>query len=507
LAVYGNDEYFDAALTPANTITPTTEIEMNDMSKPKENWDRLNTDISYGGRAITLPGRPDLLEDMPKEKAIEALQRKIADENQAYGVHEVFDAHPLDALVAVVKAMQQLYGWASPVPTPSFFGPKPPQMITVKTGVGPDDVIQCPYGKFKLPGVDNPIQTSVDRGPKGQIVLVIAAEVKKKDRHIVLELASKAREILKHESIYRGKAIRINVDSDGELKWNEPPEFIDVSRSDPLIFDDDISSMIHDNVLVHIKHTQEVKKHGVPVRRHVLFAGTYGTGKSLAGRRIGGECVANGWTYILLSRAHGLKAALELAQRWSPAVVFCEDIDRVMEERNESANDLINTMSGVLSAKSEVMVVLTTNFPEKIDKAALRPGRLDAIITLRAPSDQAVQRLLRVYAGELLDADADLTLAGKELSGQIPATIRECVDRAKLGMIGRQDTKLSDQDLVVAARTMKNHLELLNGEVKKPSAGEKLAEALHDAVFNGRGKHIDLLPGIGRTVDRIYQNQ
>src|SRR5690348_4659604 len=129
---------------------------MNDVTQAKENWDRLNTDISYGGRAITLPGRPDLVEDMPKEKAIEALQRKIADENQAYVVHETFDAHPLDALVAVVRAMQQLYGWASPeteiVKTMMGNQKKPPQMITVKTGPKPDDVVQCPFGAFRLPG-------------------------------------------------------------------------------------------------------------------------------------------------------------------------------------------------------------------------------------------------------------------------------------------------------------------------------------------------------------------
>lgn len=475
---------------------------------PKENWDRLNTDIAYGGRAIQLPGRPDLLEDMPKEKAIEALQRKIADENQAYVVHEIFDAHPLDALVAVVRAMQQLYGWASPeteiIQTMMGAKKKPPQMISVKTGIQDDDVLQCPFGAFKLPGVDELVHTIFDTiPPKGQIGLILHAQVRKKDRHVVLELATKARELLKRESIYRGHAIAINVNYDGELDLMNPPTFIDVSTSDPVIFDDDIMGMIEHNVLCHIRKTRDVKRHGVPVRRHILLAGTYGVGKSLLGRRIGGECVANRWTYILLSNAAGLRAALDLAQRWAPAVVFCEDIDRILEDRNETANDLINTMSGVLSPKSEVMVVLTTNFPEKIDKAALRPGRLDFVVKLKAPSAEAVQRLLRVYADDLLDAKEDLSEAGKELAGQIPATIKECVDRAKLGMIWRNDTKLVGNDLVIAAKSMRQHLELLNNEVPKPTAAEKLAESLHEVVGNGTG---EALESLNKKVTSIYNS-
>ena len=94
----------------------------------KVNWDRLDVDIVHDGRAITLPSDPG---KMSLGKAIEALVRKQKDEEQAFSVHEVIDAFPLDGAVAFVKAMTKLYGWASPVPTPGFFGPTPPQMISV----------------------------------------------------------------------------------------------------------------------------------------------------------------------------------------------------------------------------------------------------------------------------------------------------------------------------------------------------------------------------------------
>ncbi len=51
-------------------------------------------------------------------------------------------------------------------------------------------------------------------------------------------------------------------------------------------------------------------------------------------------------------------------------------------------------------------------------------------------------------------------------------------------MIGRGAKTLSDSDLVVAAKTMKNHLALLNRDQKKQTHAEKLAESLQ-AVVNG----------------------
>src|SRR3990172_2989025 len=136
-----------------------TEEETTAITKAKKtNWDKIDSPIEFSGRAITLPGDPG---KMPLDKAIEALQRKKADEEQEFQVHEVIDAYPLDGAVAFVKAMTKLYGWASPQATPGFFGPKPPSFISVKTGKEDTDVVQCPMGAFKLPGVDEHVKTVI----------------------------------------------------------------------------------------------------------------------------------------------------------------------------------------------------------------------------------------------------------------------------------------------------------------------------------------------------------
>src|SRR5262249_22003547 len=154
--------------------------------------------------------------------------------------------------------------------------------------------------------------------------------------------------------------------------------------------DEDIQNQIDTSILVPIMHTKEVEAQKIPLKRTILLEGPYGTGKSLTARMAARVCEENGWTFILLDRVQGLRTALEFANRYSPAVVFAEDIDRISEERNDAANDLINTIDGVLSKSSKIMTILTTNFADKLDKAMVRPGRLDAVISLRAPSDAAV---------------------------------------------------------------------------------------------------------------------
>jgi len=466
-------------------------------------WDKLDVPIAHQGRAITLPAEPS---NMPMDKAIEALIRKKADEEQIFRVFEVFDAYPHDAAVAVTKAMTNLYGWASPqTEIFKFLGMEfknPPTMLAVKTGIRDDDVMQCPLGNFKLPGVDEVVKTLFWTDDKDEMHFVIHAEVKKRDRHIVLELATEAKRILKEASIYRGKPIRLGVDEDGDLDMSNPPSFMDVSdiTENDVILDREIYNQIDTNILVPIKHTAACRQHNIPLKRGVLLSGDYGTGKSLTAKLAARICELNGWTFVLLDKVQGLRAALEFANRYSPAVVFAEDIDRVADRRDEATNDLINTIDGVVSKRSEIMTVLTTNFVEKLNPVILRPGRLDAVITLRAPNAETAQRLLRHYAGDLLPEDQDLTAVGHELEGQIPASIRECVERAKLGMIGRAAWTLSESDLVVAAQTMKNHLALLNRKVAEETEADKLARSLKAVIHNGSQERLE---HIQNQVDEI----
>jgi transitional endoplasmic reticulum ATPase len=178
-----------------------------------------------------------------------------------------------------------------------------------------------------------------------------------------------------------------------------------------------------------------------------------------------------------------LKDALLFAQRYAPAVVFAEDVDRCIDKRDNAGNDLLNVIDGILTKNSQVITVLTTNFVEKLDKAMLRPGRLDAVISIHTPGPDAVGRLIRLYGRDLVKQDEPLDQVGEELAGNIPATIREVVERSKLAMIANSREQVTQEDLLIAGRGMSGHLALLAGKPDDRSLEEKVGEHLGALVL------------------------
>lgn len=452
--------------------------------KQKEYWKHTDADITYSGTKITLPDDPV---PMSNQDAIAALERKEEADNQFMDTVEIIEAFPLDGAVAFTKALRFLYGWANAIPTPGFFGPENPKMITVETGLG--ESVQVPWGRFQVPGIEKPISVGAKRGEYGPVFL-IKGEVRKKEQHVIKRLAECTREILTEESIYQGKTVRLRVDSDGDIDFEKAPQFIDTDSAKPeeLIMNRNIEDQIETSILTPIKHTKSCIENSIPLNRGVLLEGPYGTGKTMTAMLTGKACQENGWTFILLDDVKGLKEALLFAQRYQPAVVFAEDIDRVAGERDEKGNDLLNTIDGALTKSAKVITCLTTNYVEKIHHAMLRPGRLDAVISVTQPDAEAVGRLIQLYARDLLKDGETLNEVGEILQGEIPATIREVVERSKLGMISRGATTITENDLVVAAKGMRRHLELLNSdEDDKPSLEEAFGIAARDLL---QGKDI-----------------
>lgn len=444
-------------------------------------WQHIDVGIEHKGNKITLPAKP---EPMTIDAAIGALARKKKDLETELNVHEVIDAFPLDGAVAFVKALERKYGWANSVPTPGFFGKNPPQMVTVDVGPGLDDKIQVPWGGFEIPGIEKQINTSVTQTKRG-LALVISGTVRKKDVAVVKEIADLAREIVRTESIYRGKAIRLRSTSSTTVDVNNPPEFMNLSaaRTEELVLPRAIEALINTNIWTLIEKTEKCVKAKIPLKRGVLLAGKYGTGKTLTSLMTARKCVENGWTFISLDRAQALHQTLEFARRYEPCVIFAEDIDRAASERNESTNDLLNVMDGVLSKDSQIMVVMTTNHVEKINAAMLRPGRLDAVINVTPPDSEAAQRLLRIYGRGLIAADESLDRIGKELAGNIPAMIREVIERSKLASIAADSDCVTEDNLLVAALGMRQHMELLaDPTVKAPSPEEALGLAMSAVI-------------------------
>jgi hypothetical protein len=449
-------------------------------------WQKRDVDIQHEGKKITLPADPS---DMPIRTAIAALERKAQDEETELDVMEIIDAYPEDALVAFNEAMRQTYGWASPTPIMTFFGPIAPDLVTVQTGPKVGEQVQVPMGQFTLPGIENPIMVRKYKH-RGQPCLLVTGTVRKREAQVVRDLANLARNILKASSIYKGKAIRLKVDDCGDLNTELPPEFIetDTIRPEELILNPIELEQVRAALWAPVEHTEACVKHGIPLNRGVLLHGIYGTGKTMTAHVTSKVCVDNGWTYILLDDVRALKDALLFAQRYQPAVVFAEDADRAVAIRDQRGNDILNVIDGVLSKSSQVITVLTTNHVEVLDRAMLRPGRLDAVIAVRAPEAEAVERLIRLYGRGLVKANEPLEEVSQYLSGNIPATIREVVERSKLAMIANGRSEVAQPDLLVAAHGMEEHLQLLKDQPPQKSLEHEVGDSIGRLIASRTGQ-------------------
>ena len=159
-------------------------------------------------------------------------------------------------------------------------------------------------------------------------------------------------------------------------------------------------------------------------------------------------------------------------------VIFCEDIDRAMKaenaDRTAEIDDILNIIDGVDTKSSRIITVLTTNDLTGITPAMLRPGRLDAVIDVLPPDAQAAEKLVRLYAGNAVEATEDLTEVGKALDGVIPAVIAEVVKRAKLAQLRLQEpntlvTSITASALLEASKSMRSQLDLLYRPAAQPA--------------------------------------
>jgi hypothetical protein len=149
----------------------------------------------------------------------------------------------------------------------------------------------------------------------------------------------------------------------------------------------------------------------VPYRRGVLLHGPPGNGKTSLIRMIG---AALPQLPMLIMRPGGRSDASTLQRiisRWSqqaPAVLIIEDLDWLLKETNVST--FLNTLDGIdasiAHATGGLLLIATTNHPEKLDPAINnRPGRFDVVIEMPNPDEALRARFFETKLPEIEEAD------------------------------------------------------------------------------------------------------
>ena len=197
---------------------------------------------------------------------------------------------------------------------------------------------------------------------------------------------------------------------------------------------DDIVQTIREVIELPMRQPQLFVHMGIKPHRGVLLFGPPGCGKTLIAKAIAGEIGANFISVSaneLMGRYVGqseerLRAVFEAAERLEPSIVFFDEIDAIGQSRtggesvrhqDDFLNQLLSLMDGITD-RGRVTVIGSTNRPELLDDALLRPGRFDYTIEVTKPTAEGCGRILDIVTRDSpLDDDVDLSVLARELQG------------------------------------------------------------------------------------------
>ena len=235
------------------------------------------TGIAYhDGRQILLP------RGMSYKQAAKLTNAQAISMEEVHNFQKTFPYRPWDgahALQATLKEIFGLSGTGKAIHT--MFGTKPPEYRNVK--VGPGQEIKVPWGQIDFPPVEGTFHTNMVNDPTYGPLFHLSLHAPKKYEPEIEGLWIAIEDMLRRNSIYKGKAI-VGVGRVTRDGYDEPV-FLDPYAIDPakVAYKQEVFEKLKTSVWGLIETAELQRVAGVPLGKKTLLYGPYGTGKSLAG--------------------------------------------------------------------------------------------------------------------------------------------------------------------------------------------------------------------------------
>ncbi|KAG5310732.1 SPAT5 protein, partial [Acromyrmex insinuator] len=178
---------------------------------------------------------------------------------------------------------------------------------------------------------------------------------------------------------------------------------------------EDLKLKLKQSVEWPLKHPEAFVRMGITPPRGVLMFGPPGCSKTMIAKALATESKVNFLNIKgpeLFSKWVGesekaVREVFRKARQVAPSIIFIDEIDALGGERGSSSGgsgsnvqervlaQLLTELDGV-TALGNVTLVAATNRPDKIDKALLRPGRLDRIIYVGLPDEKTRREIFEI---------------------------------------------------------------------------------------------------------------
>jgi transitional endoplasmic reticulum ATPase len=213
---------------------------------------------------------------------------------------------------------------------------------------------------------------------------------------------------------------------------------------------EDTKERLRETIQWPLEYPEVFQQMDMEAAKGVLLYGPPGTGKTLLAKAVANEAESNFISIKgpeLLNKfvgesEKGVREVFKKARENAPTVVFFDEIDSIATERGRNTSDsgvservvsqLLTELDG-LEALEDVVVIATTNRPDLIDSALLRPGRLDRHVHVPVPDEDGRRKILEVHTQHKPLADSvDLDKLARRTEGYVGADLEALAREASM---------------------------------------------------------------------------
>ncbi len=176
---------------------------------------------------------------------------------------------------------------------------------------------------------------------------------------------------------------------------------------------EDIKQELRETVEWPLKYPKLFEKAGIRPLNGVLLFGPPGCGKTLLAKAIATESKSN---FIAIKgpeiyskwvgeSERAVREIFRKARQAAPSIIYFDEIDAIASGRGNYegthtfasiVNQILVEMDGIENRKG-IVIIASTNRPDIVDPAFLRPGRFDRLIFVEAPDNDARLKILNVH--------------------------------------------------------------------------------------------------------------